>query len=95
MYDWTNYIKPFNENEVKDRGLSNICRRSLIQKHEKSIAILDAIMRFERRKKRFIESISGFSGTYPNLRVKYVNNIDTINRCIKRLEKSYKRILMD
>ena len=57
------------------------------------IEILEGIMYFEQRKKHRIESIEGFAGTFPELRRKYVNDIDTINRCIKRLEQRYKSVL--
>lgn len=93
MYDLSNYVKPFKENEVPNVGLANVCSRSLIEKHQKCIEILEGIMHFEQRKKHRIENIEGFAGTFPELRRKYVNDIDTINRCIKRLEDSYKRVL--
>lgn len=93
MYDLSNYVKPFKENEVPNVGLANVSSRSLIDKHQMCIEILEGIMHFEQRKKHRIESIEGFAGTFPELRRKYVNDIDTINRCIKRLEQRYKRVL--
>jgi hypothetical protein len=93
MYDLSNYVKPFKESEVPNVGLANVSSRSLIEKHQTCIEILEGIIRFEQRKKHRIESIEGFAGTFPELRKKYVNDIDTINRCIKRLEQRYKRIL--
>ena len=95
MYDLSNYFNPFKENEVPNIGLSNISSRSLIDKHQMCIAILEGIMHFEQRKKHRIESINGFAGTFPELRRKYLNDIDTINRCIKRLEQRYQRVLND
>lgn len=93
MYDLSNYVKPFKESEVPNVGLANVSSRSLIDKHQMCIEILEGIMCFEQRKKHRIESIEGFAGTFPELRKKYVNDIDTINRCIKRLEQRYNRIL--
>lgn len=93
MYDLSNYVKPFKDSEVPNVGLANVSSRSLIDKHQTCIEILEGIIRFEQRKKHKIESIEGFAGTFPELRKKYVNDIDTINRCIKRLEQRYKRIL--
>lgn len=93
MYDLSKYVKPFKENEVPNVGLANISSRSLIDKHQMCIEILEGIMHFEQRKKHRIESIEGFAGTFPELRRRYVNDVDTINRCIKRLEERYKRVL--
>ena len=89
MYDLSNYVKPFKESEVPNVGLTNVSSRSLIDKHQMCIEILEGIMHFEQQKKHRIESIEGFAGTFPELRRKY----DTINRCIKRLEQRYNRVL--
>ena len=93
MYDLSNYIKPFKESEVPNVVSANVSNRSLIEKHQMCIEILEGIMHFEQRKKHRIESIDGFAGIFPELRKKYVNEIDTINRCIKRLEQRYNRVL--
>ena len=93
MYDLSNYVKNFKENEVPNFGLDNVSSRSLIDKHQMCIEILEGIMHFELRKKYRIESVEGFAGTFPELRRKYVNDIDTINRCIKRLEQRYQRVM--
>ena len=95
MYDLSNYVTPFKESEVANVGLSNVSSRSLIDKHQMCIEILKDIMHFEQRKKHKIESIEGFPGTFPKLRRGYVNDIDTINRCIKRLEQRYMRVMND
>lgn len=73
--------------------MKTVSIHSLIDKHQMCIEILEGMKYFESRKKRVIENIEGFAGTFPELRKKYVNDIDTINRCIKRLEQRYKRIL--
>lgn len=93
MYNLSNYVKPFKNSEVPNVGLANVSSRSLIDKHQMCIEILEGIMHFEQRKKHRIENINGFAGKFPELRKKYVNDIDTINRCIKRLEQRYKRVL--
>ena len=72
-------------------NLKRIDYRSLIDKHQVCIEILEGIMHFEQRKKHRIESIEGFPGTFPELRKKYINEIDSIDRCIKRLEQRYIR----
>lgn len=64
----------------------------LINKHQMCIEILEAIMHFENRKKNIAESIESIAGTFPDLRRKYVNDIDTINRCITRLQERYSRV---
>ena len=93
MDNLSNYVKPFKENEVPNVGLDNISGRSLTNKHQMCIEIIEGIMHFEQRKKHRIESIEGFAGTFPELRRKYINDIDTINRCIKRLWQRYQRIM--
>lgn len=92
MYDLTQYVKKFKESEVENVSLANFDVKDLIEKHEKAIEILEAIEHFKRRKKMSIEMINGFQGTFPRLRAKLVNRVDTINRCIKRLEERYGNI---
>jgi hypothetical protein len=85
-----NYIKPFNESEVSVHTYDNINDiNGLIDEHQMCINILEAIKSFHNRRKQNIDNINSFSGTFPELRRKYVNNIDTINRCIIRLEQRY------
>lgn len=67
-------------------------QKSLIDKHQMCIEILEGISKFEKRKNRRMDSIDGFAGTFPELRRKYENEIATINRCIERLEQRYKRV---
>ncbi len=57
----------------------------LIQKQERGLEILIAIKEFKRRIEFNEDSIAGFPGTFPRLRDKYLNNIDTLERCIKRM----------
>lgn len=65
----------------------------LIQKHENCLKILSAIIRFRQRRKQKIESINGYAGTFPKLKEKYLNDIDTINKCINKLEQRYYRLI--
>ena len=52
--------------------------------------ILEAIQSFKHKKKFIVEcSIGGFAGTFPRLRAKYENDVDTINRCIVKLYNKY------
>ena len=60
-----------------------------LYKLEKAVKVLEMISDFKKRKQRRIDSINGFSGTFPRLRAEYVNDVDTINRCINRLHKYY------
>jgi hypothetical protein len=80
------------ESEISDIVSDGMNTESLIKKHERCIEILYAIKYFEERKKNRIESIDGFAGLFPELKQKYINNIDIINRCIKRLIERYNRI---
>jgi len=57
----------------------------LIKKQERGLEILESIKALERRTELHQGSIDGFPGTFPKLRRKYLNNIDTIERGIKRL----------
>jgi hypothetical protein len=66
--------------------------QSEILKHKKRGELLEAIESFYRRKDIVSESINGFAGTFPSLRKKLDNRIDTINRCIKRFELAYSKI---
>lgn len=65
----------------------------LIKKHERAVEILEAIQSFEKRIELNKESINGFPGTFPQLRQKYENRIDTIQRCIKRLYRMYNSLM--
>ena len=58
---------------------------TLIQKQERGMEILVAIKDFQFRIKLNEDSINGFAGTFPTLRKKYINNIDTLERCIERM----------
>ena len=62
-------------------------------KLERLIEILNAIDAFERRIELDRGSIDGFQGTFPSLRAKYLNSIDTREKCIKKMWKLYKKEL--
>jgi hypothetical protein len=64
-----------------------------IKKHELCIEILEGISHFQNSIKLKKDSITGIAGTFPELRSKYLDNIDTYKRCIKRLEQRYNKIL--
>jgi len=85
-----NYIKPFKDSEVT--AVVDINTPSLIDKHQQCIEIVEAIAHFQMSKRHTIRSIESFGGTFPNLRKKYIHNIDIYNRCINRLKERYNRI---
>ena len=66
---------------------------TMLRAHEEATEVLEAIKYFERRKKTTIENINGFAGEFNQLRSKYHRDIDTLNRCIDRMWKRYKRIM--
>ena len=84
-------IRVFDEIEVKHQLLKDIGTTSLLQKHQEAMNILCAIVEFKDRKKNIIESIERLAGTFPRLRAKCVNEIDTINMCINRLSLKYNK----
>ena len=90
-----NHVKPFDEKEVNESLLTPSKIHCLIKTQERGLEILEAIKSFDTRRRLEIESINGFPGTFPSLRAKYVNNIDTINRCIDRLYLRYKKVMFD
>lgn len=59
--------------------------REKINLHLKGLEILEAIKALQKRNESSIENINGFPGTFPRLKKKYENDIDTRNRCIERL----------
>jgi hypothetical protein len=72
-------------------GLLNT--KGLITKYEKSIAILEGIQHFKTMIKHTNNSINGFGGSFRDLREKYMDKIDTYNRCIERLYNRYNNLL--
>jgi ABC-type Zn uptake system ZnuABC Zn-binding protein ZnuA len=67
--------------------------KSKIDKLQTCIEILEAITHFENMIKLKKESINGFSGTFPELRKKYLHNIQIYQKCMIRLIQRYKTIL--
>lgn len=65
--------------------------KNLIDQHLKVIELLEDIATFERRIELKKECINGFSGTFPELKLKYEDQIDTYNRCIARLYSRYEK----
>jgi hypothetical protein len=60
---------------------------------ERLTEILNAIDAFERRIDLDKGSLDGFPGTFPRLRAKYLNDIDTREKCIEKMWKLYKKEL--
>ena len=63
-----------------------------IEKHLKSIKIIESIEFFEQKILRRKESVKEYTGVFPELVKKYINDIDTLERCIRRLKKSYQKL---
>lgn len=75
---------------VSDTRINALNPAEMIKSHERSVEILEAIQSFKHKKKFIVEcSIGGFAGTFPRLRAKYENDVDTINRCIMKLYNKY------
>lgn len=66
--------------------------QSELKRHERKGELLEAIESFYRRKEILQESINGFTGTFPKLRLSLENRVDTINRCILRLGILYNEV---
>ena len=86
---WKRYVKPFQESEVKDYGINHM---NLDEVHKRTVRLselIQAIHDLRRRKEIRKQSVNGFPGTFPKIRAKDVNNIDTLNRAILRMVNSY------
>jgi hydroxypyruvate isomerase len=86
------FVIPFDESEIEVKINKFIYPQSLITKHEQAIAILDAIEHLHSMIKLKKYSISGFSGTFTELRKKYVHNIEIYTMCINRLQQRYDKL---
>ena len=64
----------------------------LIKNHELQIEILEAIQYFARMIEHKQDSINGFPGTFPDLKRKYLHNIEIYQMCINRLKQRYNEI---
>ena len=88
MEDLSRYVTKFKESEVYSHSFI-LNENELKDSLQVCIEILDAISYFKKMKQHKVDSINGFQGTFPELRAKYIDNIDTYNRCIERLYKRY------
>lgn len=68
--------------------------KTLIDKHQTCIEILEAIQYFKIRKITTNKSLNGFAGTFPNLRRKYEHTIIIYDMCIERLKQRYVKTLL-
>lgn len=87
----TDYAQPFSADEVALIEHHIFDTERLKKRHERCIQLLEALRSLHRRKSWMIESIGGFAGVFPETRRKYVNRVDTLNRCITRMEAAYYR----
>ena len=65
--------------------------KELINKHEEAIKTLEGVKYFRRRAESLKQNINGFCGTFPRLKEKYTNELDTVQRCAERLTKGYRK----
>lgn len=91
----TDYAQPFSADEVAPIEHHIFDTERLKKRHERCIELLEALRSLHRRKSWMIESIGGFAGVFPETRRKYVNRVDTLNRCIKRMEQRYNQEMWD
>lgn len=68
--------------------------KTLIDKHQTCIEILEAIQYFKIRKITTDKSLNGFAGTFPNLRQKYEHELIIYDMCIERLKQRYVKTLL-
>ena len=68
--------------------------KTLIDKHQTCIEILEAIQYFKIRKITTDKSLNGFAGTFQNLRRKYEHDFIIYDMCIERLKQRYVKILL-
>lgn len=61
----------------------------MIEHHEKSIKILEAIKTFDRRIELNFESLYGFPGTFLSLQKRYIHKIEIQRKCVERLIEYY------
>ena len=85
----TDYAQPFSDAEIPAANHTIHDVERLKKQHERCMELLDAIRSFQVRKQLKREHIEGFAGTFPALRARYVNDIDTLNRCISKFEAMY------
>ncbi len=87
----TDYVMRFSEAEVPAVKHTIFDVDRIEAQHNRCIELLEAIHDLHRRKTHVIENIEGFIGTFPESRAKCVNRVDTLNRCITRMEAAYYR----
>lgn len=63
-----------------------------IKRHERCLEILQAIQSLKVRRQCNRDSLNGFQGTFPSLRRRLENNIDTLDKCIIKLNNKYQNI---
>ena len=63
--------------------------RQLIENHQVCTEIIEGIEYFERAKRMARENINGFAGSFPNLRKRYLHDLDIYGMCVERLKLRY------
>ena len=92
MNEISTYFRPLEKSEVPEIELPVIDFESRRKNLELCTELIGGILYFQRRRKLLTESIETFAGTFPELRAKYINQLDTVNRCIVRMHERYNKI---
>jgi uncharacterized glyoxalase superfamily metalloenzyme YdcJ len=87
-----NMIERFKASEVCGLDVDSDRVAEVLAKHRDAVQKLEAIEQLMKRRARKIESVEGFGGTFPSLRSRYMNDIDTLNRAINRVWRSYRNL---
>jgi hypothetical protein len=81
----TMLARAMRQNEVKEPKRETI--EEMLHKTYRRLELLELILDLEKRRSLYVEHIEGLAGTFPDLKKKFLNKIDTIQRGIDRLKK--------
>lgn len=63
--------------------------------HQECIEIIEAIDSLSRKRNRLTTYVNGFAGTFPELRNKYLHQIDIADRATKRLKQRHDKKIIE
>jgi hypothetical protein len=66
--------------------------KTQIKKHERCLELLEAMQTMKNRIEMVQDSLKGFAGTFPQLKRKLENDLDTKRRVIQKLSIKYQTI---
>jgi len=83
-----------NSVQLKINGSQKVNQydRTLIDKHQTCINLIEAIMHLNRMKQLYTEQLENFIH-FPVVKSKYLHKIEIMDMCIARLELRYKKAL--